>query len=196
MNDKLSKIFNSFITEELENNPSLTLDSYNGKIDVEWEDNSPVTPYGNLSFFIEYLKVSGLFDSLVSSFPHNYSSNNSPKSRDIVGTILLSILCGHKRYAHITSLRNDKVNPDLLGMSKICSEDSVRRCFEKLEEGRALSWIKDHLDFCYRPLLNEEWILDVDTTIKCLYGKQEGSVVGYNPRKPGRPSHSVPCKAA
>ncbi|MDF0672714.1 MAG: hypothetical protein P0120_00005 [Nitrospira sp.] len=26
--------------------------------------------------------------------------------------------------------------------------------------------------------------------MKGLYGKQEGAVVGYNPKKPGRPSHS------
>lgn len=117
MNPELLKAFNSFIDEESENNPSLILDSYDGKIDIEWEDDSPVTPYGNLSFFIEYLKVSRLFDSLVSDFPLNYTSNNSSKPRDIIGTTLLSILCGHKRYAHITSLRNDKVNPALLGMT-------------------------------------------------------------------------------
>src|SRR5512135_1897144 len=39
-------------------------------------------------------------------------------------------------------------------------------------------------------LLGEPWILDVDTTVKPLYGRQEGAVVGYNPRKPGRPSHT------
>lgn len=33
-------------------------------------------------------------------------------------------------------------------------------------------------------------ILDTDTTVKCLYGKQEGAVVGYNPQKKGRPSHN------
>ena len=33
------------------------------------------------------------------------------------------------------------------------------------------------------------WILDVDTTVKPLYGRQEGAVVGYNPKKPRRPSH-------
>ena len=27
-------------------------------------------------------------------------------------------------------------------------------------------------------------------TVKPLYGKQEGAVVGYNPHKPGRPSHT------
>jgi hypothetical protein len=40
-----------------------------------------------------------------------------------------------------------------------------------------------------RPLLSEPWILDVDTTIKPLFGHQEGAEVSYNPHKPGRPSH-------
>lgn len=35
------------------------------------------------------------------------------------------------------------------------------------------------------------WILDCDTTVKVLYGHQEGAVVGYNPQKPGRPSHTI-----
>lgn len=190
MSKELSKVFQSFIKEESGSDSSFILDSFDGKMDVQWEDDSPVTPYGNLSFFIEYLKISGLFDALVSDFPLNLTSNSSSKPRDLIGTVMLSILSGHKRYAHITSLRNDKVNPTLLGMSKICSEDSIRRCCKKLEEEKSLSWIKNHLDFCYRPLLSEDWILDVDTTVKCLYGKQEGSVVGYNPTKPGRPSHT------
>ena len=39
------------------------------------------------------------------------------------------------------------------------------------------------------PLLDEPWVLDVDTTIKPPYGEQEGAELGYNPHKPGRPSH-------
>lgn len=35
------------------------------------------------------------------------------------------------------------------------------------------------------------WILDCDTTVKVLYGHQEGAVVSYNPQKPGRPSHII-----
>src|SRR5246500_5252036 len=49
------------------------------------------------------------------------------------------------------------------------------------------------IDYCTRPLLSEPWILDVDTTVKPLYGHQEGAVVSYNPHKPGRPSHSYHC---
>ena len=46
---------------------------------------------------------------------------------------------------------------------------------------------------CVRPLLSEPWILDMDATVKPLYGHQEEAVVGYNPGKPGRPSHSMHC---
>jgi hypothetical protein len=38
---------------------------------------------------------------------------------------------------------------------------------------------------CHTP-----WILDIDTTVKPLFGHQEGAEVGYNPHKPGRPSHA------
>ena len=33
-------------------------------------------------------------------------------------------------------------------------------------------------------------MLDADTTIKPLYGHKEAAEVGYNPHKPGRPSHA------
>lgn len=39
--------------------------------------------------------------------------------------------------------------------------------------------------------LDRSWILYLDTTIKSLYGHQEGAQIGYNPHKPGRPSHAL-----
>jgi hypothetical protein len=33
-------------------------------------------------------------------------------------------------------------------------------------------------------------VLDIDNTVKPLYGHQEGAELGYNPQKPGRPSHN------
>jgi hypothetical protein len=50
--------------------------------------------------------------------------------------------------------------------------------------------LQNSLHHVYAPLLSEPWILDADTTVKTLYGYQEGAEVGYNPHKPGRPSHT------
>jgi len=107
----------------------------------------------------------------------------------VLGTLRLSVLAGHRRYAHVTALRCDPVNPPLLGMSKVVSEDALRRALAKIDETTGMQWLQAHLDYCVRPLLDEPWVLDVDATIKPLYGHQEGAVVGYNPHKPGRPSH-------
>src|SRR5208337_796102 len=87
-------------------------------------------------------------------------------------------LAGHRRYAHIAALRCDAVLPDLLGMKKIVSEDAIRRAFKAVDETEGAVWLRRHLQDCVEPLLSEPWILDVDTTIKPLYGHQEGAVLG------------------
>lgn len=166
------------------------LDTYGGAIHVKWDEEAAVTPFGQMVFFIEFLKTAGLWDAFVKDCPANWKSHNAPGKADVLGTMLLSVLAGHRRYAHMTALRFDGVNPQLLGMSKVCSEDSVRRAFQDTGEAGCTEWLTKHLRISYEPLLREAWILDIDTTVKPLYGHQEGAVKGYNPGKQGRPSHA------
>lgn len=168
----------------------VAVDTFGGRIHVDWNPDAAVTPLGQLPFFIEFLHVSGLFEDWVSQCPLAWTSPNAPSKRDVLGTVLLSVLSGHQRYAHINALRGDGVNPELLGMSKVVSEDSVRRGFTQLDEEAGTQWLQASLHHVYAPVLSEPWILDSDATIKTLYGKQEGAEVGYNPHKPGRPSHT------
>jgi hypothetical protein len=167
-----------------------TADTYAGRVHIEWDATAPVTPFGQLPFFIDYLKQAGLFDAWVADCPLSFTSPNAPKKRDLLGTVMLSVLAGHRRYAHVTALRCDPVNPPLLGMRKVVSEDAVRRCLAKIDEVKGLNWLQNHLDYCTSPLLSEPWVLDMDSTVKTLYGHQEGAEIGYNPGKPGRPSHA------
>ena len=75
-------------------------------------------------------------------------------------------------------------------MNKVCSDDSVRRALNSIDQERADVWLKQHLTVPLHPVMQEGgWILDVDSTVKPIHGNQEGAMVGYNPRKPGRPSH-------
>lgn len=171
-------------------NVRFPVDTFGGRVHVEWDPQASVTPLGQLPFFIEFLKLGNLFDPWVEECPLALRSPNAPSNRDILGTLLLSVLAGHTRYAHITALRCDGVNPNLLGIQRVISEDSMRRAFLRMEEVEGVAWLQKHLKNCYFPLLGTPWVLDVDTTIKVLYGKQEGAVVGYNPKKPGRPSHA------
>jgi hypothetical protein len=47
---------------------------------------------GQLAFFIEYLKQGGLFDGWVAGCPLQLTSPNAPAKRDMLGTVLLSVL--------------------------------------------------------------------------------------------------------
>lgn len=171
-----------------ENSP-VFVDTYGGRVRVEWDPGAAVTPFGQLPFFIDFLKTADLLGPWVADCPLTYRSNNAPHKGDVLGTLFLSVLAGHCRYAHITNVRSDHVNPALLGMKKVASEPSARRAFIGVDELACARWQQAHLKRCYEPLLYEPWILDVDTTVKPLFGHQEGAVLGYNPTKPGRPSH-------
>src|SRR5580658_716512 len=160
--------------------PGIHCDTFAGLVHVEWDDQTPLTPIGQLVFFTQFLKTCNLFASWVNDCPLHYNSPNAPSKEDVLGTLLLAVLSGQKRYAHITSIRQDAVNPALLGMTRVLSEDSARRAFTKVDELDCAKWQQDHLRVCYDPLLLEKWILDVDTTVKPLYGHQEGAEICYN----------------
>ena len=136
------------------------VDTYDGKIFVEWDPNAAVTPLGQLPFFIQFLKLGGRFEPWVDDCPLTYTSPNAPKKKDVLGSLFLSILSGHNRYAHMTALLSDGVNSKLLGMSKVVSDDSARRALKKIDEEEGVSWLQQHLHGCYEPLLKFPWILD------------------------------------
>jgi hypothetical protein len=186
---KPSKSIHPMGEGEMKELEPLTVETFAGRVHVEWNPQAEVTPMGQLPFFIDFLKTAELFEPWVQDCPIHYTSPNAPNTRDILGTVLLSVLAGHTRYAHITTIRSDSVNPRLLGMKKAMSEDSVRRAFTKASPKKCTQWQRNHLRRCWEPLLYEPWILDIDSTVKPLYGRQEGAVVGFNPHKPGRPSH-------
>jgi Transposase DDE domain group 1 len=188
----------------------MTCDTFQGVVHLEWDPHAPVTPLGQLPFFIDFLKTANLYNEWLRDcpLPFKFKGPASSGVANILGTLFLSALSGQRRYAHITTIRNDEVNPPLLGMTKIVSEDTARRAFQFMDEEnqpgtelwkenyqdwelRCWKWQQKHLNICYEPLLCEPWILDVDATIKPLYGHQEGAEVGYNPQKPGRPAHII-----
>jgi len=179
-----------YLVEKLSDIGNISVDTFDGKVHIKWDPQASVTAMGQLPFFIDFLKATRLFESWVRDCPLLYFSNNASKKRDVLGTFLLSILSGHTRYSHITALRSDNVNPALLGMHKVVSEDAARRALSRLSELDATNWLTTHLEKCYAPLLELPWILDIDSTVKPLYGCQEGAKIGYNPVKPGRPSHT------
>lgn len=129
------------------------LDTYGGRFHVEWDLSAKVTAFGPLSYFIHFLKTSGLWDGWVELCPLRFTSNNAPSKQKILSTVLLSILAGHKRYSHITSVRADNVLPELLGIDGIAGEYSVRRVFLHASNEDLTLW----LDRCMNTVFESLW---------------------------------------
>ena len=106
---------------------SLDIAAFGGPLSIRWDEDAKVTRWGGLSYFATFLKVSRMFDRLVEDAPFEYASSNAPKVRDVVGMMVLAILAGFRRYCHIERIRNDTACAELLGMSKVMSDESVRR---------------------------------------------------------------------
>jgi hypothetical protein len=195
------------LVEQAREAAELRLSTPGGRFRVRWDEGGSATALGQLAFFAEFLEVTGVFERWTASCPMAYTSPNAPAVVDVLGTWMLSILDGQRRYAHVTGLRGDEVAPRILGMNKIISDESLRRalahlapnqprrCHEEERSRRAAQlkkstlWMDTALADSVQEALNTPWILDGDTTIKVLYGHQDGAEVSYNPKQPGRPSH-------
>jgi len=169
---------------------SLPVDTIGQRFHVEWDPQAPVTPLGQLVFFSQFLAAGGLYSQWVADCPLRYASHNAPRLGDLLGTWVLATLGGAWRYSHVTALRGDRVNPRGWGMERVVSEDSLRRAFQAADAPALAQWQTQALRQTYAPALEQPWIADLDVTVKPIYGHQEGAELGYNPHKPGRPSHA------
>lgn len=136
---------------------------FGGQLDVNWNSNAQVTQWGGLAYFISYLKTSGQFNRLVEDAPFHYTSPNAPDVRDVVGTIVLAIICGFTRYVHINRLRNDAVLAALLDLERIVCEDSVRRALKAADEQELNAWLSRHEKDVFDKLLDYQYVLDIDS---------------------------------
>lgn len=180
-----------------------------GRIQVRWDNAANATAMGQLVFFAEFLDFAGVFERWIEHCPLNYTSGNASSVRDVLGTLMLSILDGQHRYTHVAGLRGDGVAPAILGMQKIISDEALRRALKAIapaahakhdddarqaqihQLARAQNWMQDALFDSVQNAFDTPWILDCDPTVKPLYGQQSGAEVGYNAKKPGRPSHTI-----
>ena len=117
----------------LQTTPAWPVDTPGGRYYAEFDDQAPVTREGQLIFFAQFLHSGARWSRLLRGCPLHCHGNRGSAVVDVLGTAALSILCGHWRYAHINAVRGDGINPRLLGMKGVVSEDVVRLGIGRIE---------------------------------------------------------------
>ena len=165
------------------------IETLGGDYALKWDDETQMSVNAHAALLSQFAKAGGFFDRLVETCPMRLTSNNAPDVRDLIATVMVSMVNGATRFRHFDRLHGDTATAELFGVRRFMSCDSVRRNFASIPDGQALPWAWRENLRLLQDVVAEDYVADLDPTVKPLYGHQEGAEFGYNPQKPGRPSH-------
>ena len=153
--------------------------------------DKPVTAFGGLAVFARFCRRIGLSDVLRQAVPDERTSPNAIDPVEIALAFLVGVLRGAGRFAHVSWLRLDEPLQRLFCFLRPPSASTVTRFFGAFRRKHVEHLWPTLSRFVTKYLPRQPWghTLDLDSTVFVRYGNQEGSLKGYNPKKPGRPSH-------
>ena len=166
-----------------------TISTLGGDYALKWDDETQMGVNAHAALLSQFAKAGGFLDHLVETCPMRLTSNNAPEVRDLIATVMVSMVNGATRFRHFDRLRGDAASAELFGVGRFMSCDSVRRNFASIPAEEALPWVWRENLRLLQDVVAEDYVLDLDPTVKPVYGRQEGAEPGYSPQKPGRPSH-------
>ena len=152
----------------------------------------PITVWAGvilLRLYFEWIRLREELNEALVSFAKR--SNNQIAPVDVMLSWFYGLALGAERFEHFTRYRRDRLLGELLGIKRFGSPDTLRRLFLRFGYRELTEASERLMRFSIarmRPILLGH-TLDLDSTVLCRYGGQEGSLRGYNPNKPGRPSH-------
>jgi hypothetical protein len=157
-----------------------------------------LTSYSGLTVINDYVNQAGIFKALDSAF--STVKNNATKilNIQIFSAIIFSSLSGINRLSRIEKFSQDPLVRKLLGLNKNGLDDSnVKHRLSRLGQRGANKLLETSLGF------TKKWVkkcglsritIDCDSTEQTVFGHQEGSAKGYNPKNRGKLSyHPLIC---
>lgn len=137
-----------------------------------------------------FLEHSGVISELAANYPLPRTSNNATPVVDVLKAFSLNCLVGGTRFAHGRRLQDDEAVAKIIGMrnGRLCGEDAFRRLCAGLDTTQVETWFAPAEQMIHQAIPPNA-VADWDSTVIVRYGKQEDTAIGYNPQKPGRPSH-------
>lgn len=157
-------------------------------------DNASVTGYGNFGIFEAFKKVVGFQELLQSHIDIKRRHNCLYPANQIIDTLVDAAALGLLRFSHMGALKQDPGYQTIKDVDTVPDERTLRYLLAKLD--------KDHIEQFRK--MNEGILslkadldgprsvwLDFDDSVITVFGDQEGSEIGYNPRYHGRPSYKV-----
>ena len=151
-----------------------------------------LTHYGGVFFFHEFVRVLQLRHFLHRRL-HYPRRNHDYSPPQMLLALVYPIMLGLDRLETAALLRANGTFQYLTGLPSYPDPQSLRRFLLQAppdfrEQLHAFNnWLLQQ--FVHRPEHRSRLILDLDSTVVTVFGRQEGAAVGYNPRYRGKRSY-------
>jgi hypothetical protein len=148
----------------------------------------------HLGRFIDKL---GLGQALEGGLSIERGANATYRVADAVLILALGVLAGAKHLSHLVILRYDSVLRKIFKWDRFPDETTFGRIF-RLFSPKNCKELSDVESIIRKKVWSKKWFgkitLDMDSTVKGVYGNQQGAEKGYNPKKRGQKSyHPLLC---
>ena len=151
--------------------------------------NQEITPFGGLSLFLKMLEKCHFDEHLASCSLPQQGSNRGYKPIQIILGLFAGVWCGANCFGHLDVVRYDAALCKLLGWERGADHRAYQRYFNKFSQAINQRVFSELFEWFFSELIFDNYTLDFDSTVMVREGRQEGAVKGYNPKRPGRPSH-------
>jgi hypothetical protein len=151
-----------------------------------------LTRYAGLSPIMKYINKIAFGQQLNELFPTRMYNSSKFTTVQIMLSVVLSCLVGVNRLSKIAAFSRDSLVMALLGLKKGLNKDVISVRLKQLGQAGAIKLQQYLLELTSRWLTNSQLTritLDADSTVKTVYGHQQGAAKGYNPHKPGALSY-------
>lgn len=151
-----------------------------------------LTLYSGLAPFFKFFDTIGLVDEFEKQFETPSSNALKYKTSQLMLSIISASLCGIAHLNNVATFTADVLVKSLLGLPHGINKDVISTRFKALGESgaRLLEELNgQRLSQQLKGLALNHIILDADSTVKTVYGNQQGASVGYNPHKKGAKSY-------
>lgn len=169
--------------------------SKKSKLKLTFTDKK-ITSYGGLAVIAKLLEKLRFQEAMERAVPF---TETSPNTTGVFAKVLrfgLTVLVGGKRFTHSCFLGDSlEIYEELFSIKRLPeSITALTRFFERFENwGQVESLATALWDFTVSHLIPFDKIVEdfigFDSSVLTRYGDQQGTAKGYNPKKPGRPSH-------
>lgn len=150
-----------------------------------------LTNYSGIKTFHKFMKKLGLISD-INSLSVNVHHNTKYETGTILSILMLGIISGMNRISKIESFTLDPLLQHLFGITGKISDSTIidrLKRFSMKQTSEYMKLIGKTSDKIHKKLRTVADILDLDSSVKTVYGNQQGAEKGFNGAKKGAKSY-------